>query len=203
MVHFNNLNNGYNQCSQMYDLASGEGARIVNSLNDVIRSWKADWIGSDAAVNIADLIKVSTGLGRIVSLSAQGCSMAGNKVTEYQKTRSRNLGDTTVGAELPTRAIDFTFETAPETTDEQFVNVTSANTDLTELNNLHKSYTSFVSKFNAIAAEFKENWVEGDGKSDYDTAKSMIDEKNEEYEGYFTSVSSNLQNAISNWSQLQ
>lgn len=201
MISVNNLDLGYQQCSDLHKLLNNSGVELMNNLESNISDLKIHWLGSDAKVHINNLIQVYEALANIVSEGIQSTSSAASRITAMQRIRSANGGMGMVGEELSKTTPSV--QSIPKVEDTNEYNIDPAITsDYQKFSQIHRDYNSFIERFIETKTALMNNWTEGANRGETERLFNQFQENSDTYEKYISEAEQNLSMAVSNISQI-
>ncbi len=200
-IQVNNLDQGYNQCEELNNMAAREGEKLISDLGSDITNLKAHWKGSDATVHINNLIKVYDALISLATDAKGVTSVAANKIIAMQQVRQSNGGAGMVGNPLPSSAPNAGGIGPVEETSEYYCDP-SAKGDYDQLVQICTDYNAFRNNFQTKKDELLSNWTAGADRGNAVNAFNEFEQNAETYNTYLTNAKENLGIAVSNLSQL-
>ena len=201
MISVNNLDLGYEQCSNIHRLANESGANLINNLASTIGSLKQHWKGSDATEHINNIIIVHDALVALVTDAVAVTSTAGKSIVAMQQVRSANGGGGLVGDELSNAAPSATTIAKADATTEYFVDPAST-ADYAALQQECKDYNTFITNFKSEKDNLMNNWTDGANRAEAVARFAEFEQNSETYNKYLTAAEENLGTAVSNISQI-
>lgn len=201
MISVNNLDLGYQQCSELHRLLNITGGGLIKELENITSSLKVNWLGSDAKKHINNLINVHDALSVLVSEGILASSVAGEKIVAMQRVRSLNGGSGQVGDELSKSVPEIQSLSRVEDTSEYNVNPAVAS-DYQNLVQMHKEYSSFKEDFKSDQKELMSNWTEGANRESAEALFNKFIENSDTYEKYISSAEADLSVAVGNLNKI-
>ena len=200
-ISINDLDRGYTQISDFNTYVNNEGVRLFQKMESNISSLRVNWIGSDATVQINNLIQVHDALVALVTDAKKVTSYAGERIIAMQNVRRANGSAGSVGSELDSAEPSHqTISQVPETA--QFDVKPGAVNDLATLTEICGEFEKFSSTFTEKKNELFSNWTDG---ADIATAKQCFqtfEENASTYATYLNKAKENLEIAVSNIQKL-
>ncbi len=200
-ISISNLDEGYNQISDFNSYVTSEGVSLFQALEANIASLRNNWIGSDATVQINNLIKVHDALVALVTDAKRVTAFAGERIIAMQNVRRANGSAGSVGSELDgSEPSHETITAVPDTV--QFDVKPGASSDLADLTTICQKFNVFTSQFTEKKNVLFSNWTEG---ANIETAKSSFQQFENNaatYNSYLTQAKENLGVAVSNIQKL-
>lgn len=198
-IHCENPNTISSEAEAMFNVTNTLGKSLIEKLANSINDLKSHWKGSDAVVNISDLIGVYTDVTTLVKrLQDLIVSLNNQSVIPLQKEIVADGGTCTIGSELA-KTLGGIEDTIAVPTDSGEVWTDQAIiTDADTFNGFPGTFENFVNELNGAKDVLLKNWLEGAGRENVVNAFKSFNENVPNYKTKITSVRDNLNTIASN-----
>ncbi len=201
MIKFNNLDEGYNQCANLYNFVKDRGDKIITNLNMNISDLEKHWQGDDATLHINGIIKVFNGLIQFVNSTIIDTSFAAEKIIEVQRVRRANGGNSMVGDSLPKADISYEKKTEINGTNEYNCDP-AAKSDYSNLVQICNDFESFSNTVVNYSEELMQNWIDGNGRVNVNNNFNEFRNNSDSYKKILSNAKESLNIAITNISTI-
>lgn len=195
-IRVNNLDLGYEQCSELSKFINNNGHDLMAKISNNINNLKMHWIGNDAMVHINNLIELDEMLGKLINGALDVTHNAAESMIKLQTIRQMNGGNGEIGSSLPI-GTDFNTIARVQSTTEYYVEPSSLN-DLVTLKEIHSDYQNFIRNIITMRDDLFSNWTLG---ARIESAKSMFEEfinVSDKYDSFIINAIDNLEIATRN-----
>ena len=194
MLKFNNLDQGYEQCNELYSSIKGKGTELLGDLNLVVTGLKEHWKGSDATLHINRLVDIHASVNTFVKDTGNLIAYAANQVVEVQEVRRANGASANVGSRLEQLSEQEGLIKAEETA--EYYCTSDARNDYEKLVEVKNKFSTFTETVLSQGRTLMTNWIDGNGRNDVNNNLNNFETISEEFKNHIEDARSNLETAI-------
>ena len=195
-INVERLDEGYDTTVRLYNCQEQEGREVLKEIEELVKSLRNNWVGTDATTQINALIGAHDALQEFLKKSEASTVDAMKKIVKVQEVRSANGGNGQVGDVKKVNEEIVTIEAVPET--EKYFIDPAARQDYNKLVSIGEKLTAFYNGFKSTRDQLMSNWTSGSNRTETQQNFDEIDTINDKFTKALSETTEKLNTAVTN-----